>query len=122
TEQLLARSEAAGGHLVERHVGETAAALAARLAREPNIPAASTFNTFTEAVAAVGVALRTNAPRIANWVAGGTHGTLRLDAPFAGGSVLLRGAAQIIAGTGVRLILRANGGGGWHIHTGFPTP
>ena len=121
-EQLLVRSEAAGGHLVERHVGETAAALAERLVREPRIPAASTFNSFTEAVAAVGGALRANAGRIANWVAGGARGRLPLDAPFAGGSVLTRGATATSAGTGVRVVLQGNGAGGWHVLTGFPTP
>src|SRR5262249_31054465 len=73
-EQLLQRSEAAGGHLVERHVGESAAALADRLAAEPRIPAASTFNTFTEAVAGVGEALRTNAARVADWIRLGARG------------------------------------------------
>jgi RHS repeat-associated protein len=120
-EQLLQRSEAAGGHLVERHVGESAAALAERLVRQP-IPAASTFNTFTEAVGAVGDALRLHAARVADWIRLGARGRMVLDAPFAGGSVLARGAAVPAPGTGVRVVLQGNGHGGWHVLTGFPTP
>jgi hypothetical protein len=118
----LARSEAAGGHLVARHVGKSTADLAARLVREQRIPAASTFNSLAEAEAAVGGALQTNASRVANWVAGGARGRLTLDAAFSGGSVLARGASTAANATGVRVILQGNGSGGWHVLTGFPTP
>ncbi len=119
---LLARSEAAGGHLIERHVGMTTADLAARLAREPRLPAASTFNSSAEAGAAVGGALQTNAARVANWVAAGARGRLPLNAPFSGGSVLVRGATDATVGTGVRVILQGNGNREWYILTGYPTP
>ena len=121
-EQALARSEAAGGHLVERHVGESEAALSARLARESRIPSASTFISFKEAVAAVETAFRSNATRVEDWVAGGARGRLVLNAGFTGGLVLSRGAAGTSVGTGVRLVLVGNGRGGWYVLTGFPTP
>jgi hypothetical protein len=39
----LAAHEVAGGHTIAKHVGQTEAQLAAKLAAEPNISAASTF-------------------------------------------------------------------------------
>jgi RHS repeat-associated protein len=57
----LASHEAQGGHLMIKHIGRTDAQLAERLQAEPNIPAASTFLTRTEAEAAVSEALSANA-------------------------------------------------------------
>lgn len=56
------------------------------------------------------------------WVTSGTPGRLVLDAPFSGGSVLQRGSASAVPGTGVRAVLEGTGGGGWKIITGYPTP
>jgi hypothetical protein len=119
--QLLVRSEAAGGHLVEKHIGEVTADLASRLAREPRIPDASTFNSFAEAETAVEAAFKANAGSISQWISGGARGRLTLNAPFTGGSVLTRGAATTTTGTGVRVILKGTGGGAWQILTGYPT-
>jgi hypothetical protein len=109
---ILARSEAAGGHLIARHVGQTTEQLAARLAGNARLPAASTFNSLAQAEGAVGSALQANASQVSKWVAAGAGGRLVIDAPFSGGSVLMQGATSPVAGTGVRVVLQGNGSGG----------
>ena len=116
----LAAHEAAGGHLLARHVGKTGAELAARLAAQPGIPAASTFASLAEAEAGVSAVLGARAGQLSSWVSAGAQGRLVLEAPFAGGQVLLRGASTPVAGTGVRLVLEGRGGEAWRIVTGFP--
>ncbi len=118
---LLVRSEMAGGHLIARHVGMTTSQLAARLAGT-QLPAASTFGTFWEAVAGVGTALEANAARIAAWQAAGATGRLVIGAAFSGGAVLVRGATSPTVGNGVRFVLEGIGGGAWRVLTGFPIP
>jgi CDI toxin RNase A-like protein len=117
---LLARSEAAGGHLLARHVGKTTAELSARLASQSRIPAASTFASAAEAQAAMNGVLSVNSARVSAWAAAGARGRLAIDGAFSGGSVLVRGASASTAGTAARAVLQGNGSGGWHILTGFP--
>jgi Bacterial CdiA-CT RNAse A domain len=120
---LLTSSEAAGGHLIARHVGKTAADLAARLVSEPRIPAASTFNTTAEAEAALQTWLHANTSQIAAWVAGGRRGNLALSTSFSGGSVLARGATSTTVGTSAQFVLKGQAtGGGWYVLTGYPMP
>jgi hypothetical protein len=114
-------SENAGGHLLARHVGRTAADLAARLSSEQGIKAASTFVSRAEAEVAVSGAFDANAGEVANWIGTGAKGRLALNAPFSGGSVLQRGAAAAVSGTGVRVILVGVGISEYYILTGFPT-
>lgn len=118
----LAAHEAAGGHLLARHVGQSEADLAARLAAQPRLSAASTFASRAEAEAAISGALNTRAADVNAWVTAGARGRLVVDAPFSGGSVLQRGATAAVPGTGVRAVLEGSGGGGWRIITGYPTP
>lgn len=121
TTHLLATSEANGGHLVERHVGQTLEDLSARL-ETTRLPAASSFDTIDEAAAAVSTTLQRNSQVIDEWLANGAVRYLELDAPFNGGAVLERGSAQAVAGTGARVVLKGDGNGGWLVLTGFPTP
>ena len=88
--------------------------------REQNIPAASTFNSLVEAEAGVAAALQTNARLVADWMAKGATGRLRVTAGFSGGSVLPSGASTPVNGTGVRIILQGDGRGGWYVLTGYP--
>jgi hypothetical protein len=118
----LATHEAAGGHLLARHVGKTEAELSARLSAQPRIPAASTFLSRGEAEAGASTVLDARAEDLSAWVSGGARGRLVLDAPFSGGMVLERGASAATSGSGVRLVLQGNGSGSWYILTGFPTP
>jgi RHS repeat-associated protein len=118
----LVAHEVAGGHLLARHVGKSTAELAARLAAETRIPAASTFLSRAEAEAAMAGLLNANAIRISSWAAAGARGRLTFDGAFSGGSVLMRGASSPTTGSGVRAVLQGSGGGGWNILTGFPLP
>lgn len=114
--------ETAGGHLLARHVGQTEAQLASRLASNSRLSAASTFSTRAEAEAAVSHAFDHNASAVADWISSGAQGRQVLNAPWSGGTVLQSGASSATSGTGVRVVLQGNGSGGYHILTGFPTP
>lgn len=118
----LAAHEAAGGHLLAKHVGQTGADLAARLAAQPRLSAASTFVSRTEAEAAMSGLLSARVADVNAWVAAGARGRLVLDGAFSGGAVLRRGSSVAVPGTGVRAVLEGTGGGGWRIITGYPTP
>lgn len=118
----LAAHEAAGGHLLARHVGRAEADLAARLAAQPRLGAASTFANRAEAEAAISGALNARAADVNAWIAAGAQGRQVVEAAFSGGSVLQRGATAVVPGTGVRAILEGTGGGRWRIITGYPTP
>ncbi|MCL2645309.1 MAG: hypothetical protein FWD51_07610 [Betaproteobacteria bacterium] len=121
-ESWLMDSERAGGHLLARHVGQSESELANRLKKEPNISAASTYETTEQAEEAVLTAFEVNAPKLENWLSKGANGRLTLDAAFPGGIVMKRGATTATQGTGVRIVLQGNGQGSFYILTGYPTP
>jgi hypothetical protein len=118
----LSGHEAAGGHLIARHIGQSEAQLAARLSAQPGIRAASTFTSVAEAEAGVTTVLGARAGQVSSWVASGAQGRLVLEAPFAGGQVLARGATTSASGSAIRLVLEGTGGGTWRIITGYPLP
>lgn len=121
TGALLAASEATGGHLIDRHVGQTFEDLSGRL-DSTRLPVVSSFGTTDEAASAVSTALQHNQQVVDQWISNGATGKLELDAPFNGGEVLRRGSTELVAGTGVRVVLKGDGTGGWYVLTGFPTP
>jgi len=121
TGALLTASENAGGHLIERHVGQTFDDLSARL-DTTRLQTVSTFTTADEAASAVSTALQHNQQLLNDWVANGAPRKLELDAPFTGGTVLERGAAEAVTGTSVKVVLKGDGNGGWYVLTGFPKP
>jgi len=114
---FIRRSEASGGHLIARHVGKTLNELRARGKK-----VASTFTDMDEAVDAVSTALRAKADDIYEWFNNTVDRELIIEAPFSGGLVLKQGASTTVPGTGVRLVLRRDGQGGWYVHTGYPLP
>ena len=118
----LAADEAAGGHTLARHVGRSDAELAARLAAEPNLAAASCFTDRATAERAVGATLVAQAPQVAYWRARARPGNLALLWRGDGsvlGRVLERGARQSRPATGVRVVLRHRGDG-WYVLTAYP--
>lgn len=119
---LLSASEAAGGHLLERHVGQSFDDLAARLEAGPRPGAVSTFGTAEEATSAVSAALQHNQEAVDAWVASGATERLRISAPFDGGEVLVRGATSTVPGTSVLVVLEGVGDGQWIVLTGYPKP
>ena len=65
----LRADERLGGHTLERHVGKTDEELAARLRRERQITAASTYTDALTASRVVGAALARSKPRLDAWLA-----------------------------------------------------
>lgn len=121
TNALLTASEASGGHLIEKHVGRSYEDLVARL-EATQLGKVSTFSTADEAAAAVTSTLQYNPELLTEWVNNGAPRKLELEAPFNGGTILERGAAETVTGTTVKVVLRGDGNGGWYVLTGFPQP
>ncbi len=126
----LRADEALGGHTIARHVGRSDAFLAQRLAEEPEIADASSFESLAEAEQAVGAALQARADAIAAWTVGrgpdGRRRVLRLDQDVGWpvGRVLERGRAAPVVTSRVRVILRrlAAADRPWFVLTAFPEP
>lgn len=105
----LAAEEAAGGHTIARHVGRTEAQLRARLAQQPNIPAASTFKTLQEAERAVAAALRANKDAIKVWAKTANPGQTKAFAYDAGrviGQGVVRSTGQMTNMTKMVVVVR----------------
>src|SRR5277367_3954110 len=76
----LSQDEAAGGHILRKHVGQTDDELRERLERERRITGASTYTDRSAAEHAVGAAIAHSQGRIQNWLGrSGGHPNLVLD-------------------------------------------
>jgi hypothetical protein len=76
----LSQDEAAGGHILRKHVGRTDDQLLERLDRERNISGASTYTDRATAERAVGAAIAQSQDRIQRWLnRSGGHPNLVLD-------------------------------------------
>jgi hypothetical protein len=120
---VLADHEAAGGHLIARHVGKTDAELAARLAAERRISGSSTFTDLAAADRGVGETVAANEAAIRSWLSGSSSRTVvehTLPSPV--GRTLTRGASAPVDSSSVRLVLERDASmpGGFRVITGFP--
>ena len=117
--------EAAGGHLISRHIGKSDADLGARLSSQPNIKAASSFPDLATAERAVSSALDANAANIYQFL-NGTGGRLAINHNVGSpvGNVMSRGATTSAPSSNVRVIIQrdATMPTGYRIATGFPVP
>ena len=76
----LTQDEAAGGHILRKHVGQTDVQLRERLKREPRITGASTYTDRLTAEHAVGAAIAESQGQIQRWLnRPGGHANLVLD-------------------------------------------
>src|SRR6202165_850356 len=76
----LSRDEAAGGHILRKHVGQTDEQLRERLAEQRQITGASTYTDRSAAEHAVGAAIAESQGRIQRWLnRSGGHPNLVLD-------------------------------------------
>jgi hypothetical protein len=76
----LSQDEAAGGHILRKHVGRTDDQLLERLDHERNISGASTYTDRATAERAVGAAIAQSQDRIQRWLdRSGGHPNLVLD-------------------------------------------
>jgi hypothetical protein len=122
----LGADERAGGHTLSRHVGKSDAELAARLARERDISAASTYTDRTAAERTVGAALAQSKARIDGWLARrGSRPNLVITytqptgPPI--GRALRRGQRTAVACYGALVVLRwDNRRGHWYVLTSYP--
>jgi hypothetical protein len=119
----LAAHEASGGHTLARHVGLSDEQLAARLATQQRVPAASTFASRSVAEGAIGQALTSRATAVEQWLAG-SNARLAFDAPLSStvGRTLVRGAQSPVSSSTVRVVLVRDAAfqSGYRILTAFP--
>ena len=121
----LAVHEAAGGHLIARHVGQSEAQLLSRLSSNSRITGASSFTNRATAEYAVSAALDANQVAIRGFLSGGSNRLVinhSLSSPV--GISVSRGATSAAPASNVRVVLQrdASLSTGYRIVTGFPTP
>ena len=119
----LSQDEAAGGHILRKHVGQTDDQLRERLAYERGITGASTYTDRSTAEHAVGAAIAQSQDRIQRWLnRTGGHPNLVLDydseAPI--GRTINRGEYQSRPCTHALVVLKYSGPDNYYVLTSYP--
>jgi Bacterial CdiA-CT RNAse A domain len=119
----LSLDEAAGGHILRKHVGQTEQQLRERLERERNITGASTYTDRSTAERAVGGAIAQSQRQIQSWLdQPGRHPNLVLDydsdAPI--GRTMNRGEHQSRVCEHAVVVLRYTGPNQYYVLTSYP--
>ena len=119
----LSQDEAAGGHILRKHVGRTDDELIERLNRERNISGASTYTDRATAERTVGEAIAQSQERIDGWLnRSGGHPNLVLDydsdQPI--GRTINRGERQSRACSHALVVLKYNPPSGYYVLTSYP--
>jgi hypothetical protein len=119
----LSRDEAAGGHVLRKHVGRTDDELRQRLEQEPNISGASTYTDRPTAERAIGTAIARSQDRIQRWLSrSGGHPNLVLDydsdQPI--GRTMNRGDRQSRPCAHALVVLRYDPPDHYHVLTSYP--
>uniref|UniRef100_A8GJ82 Filamentous haemagglutinin family outer membrane protein n=1 Tax=Serratia proteamaculans (strain 568) TaxID=399741 RepID=A8GJ82_SERP5 len=121
----LAAHEAAGGHLIDRHVGKTEAELLNRVSTG-NVKSASSFTDRATAEAVTSKAIDSNQAKINSYLSGSQKGYLEIDyqsnVPI--GISVSRGSTNVSSVTNARIIIARDPSmpAGYKIITGYPTP
>jgi Bacterial CdiA-CT RNAse A domain len=117
--------EDAGGHLLEKHVGQTEAMLLDRMTKEPNIPGSSSFYDQATAESAVARTLKANQEKINDWLGGANKRDLPIEhtVPENIGITIPKGSMNAVDTNNLLLILRRDSSmsNGYRIQTGYPT-
>jgi hypothetical protein len=119
----LSRDEAAGGHILRKHVGETDEQLRQRLERERHITGASTYTDRPAAERAVGAAIAASEDRIRRWLdRSGGHPNLVLDydSPTPVGRTINRGENQAHPCSHALVVLKYAGPNDYYVLTSYP--
>jgi toxin YxiD len=119
----LSQDEAAGGHVLRKHVGQTDAQLRQRLQEEPNISGASTYTDRATAEKAIGAAIAQSQERIQRWLdRSGRHTNLVLDYDSPGpiGRTLKRGESQPRSCSHALVVLKYDALASYHVLTSYP--
>ena len=119
----LSQDEAAGGHILRKHVGQTEDQLRERLRRERNITGASTYTDRATAEQAVGAAIAQSQERIERWLdRSGGHPNLVLDydsePPI--GRTINRGENQSRPCAHALVVLKYAGPSNYYVLTSYP--
>ena len=119
----LSQDEAAGGHILRKHVGRTDEQLLERLDHERNISGASTYTDRATAERAVGAAIAQSQDRIQRWLNHtGGHPNLVLDydsdQPI--GRTINRGESQSRPCSHALVVLKYDPPSGNHVLTSYP--
>ena len=119
----LSPDEAAGGHILRKHVGQTDEQLRERLEREPHITGASTYTDRPSAEHAVGAAIAQSQERIERWLnRSGGYPNLVLDydseAPI--GRTINRGESQSRPCAHALVVLKYAGPNQYYVLTSYP--
>lgn len=116
-----------GGHTIARHVGQTDAQLASRLA-STKLARVSTFSSIPEAEQAISLAMRSQRSAITAWARTAALGDKKdfVAAAAKGGvgRVLVRGAASPVPGKAVLFVLKKEPYNGllFYLLTAYPQP
>jgi hypothetical protein len=119
----LSQDEAAGGHILRKHVGQTDDQLRERLERERRITGASTYTDRPTAEHAVGAAIAQSQDRIERWLGrSGGHPNLVLDydSPTAIGRTINRGEDQSHPCAHALVVLKYAGPEEYYVLTSYP--
>jgi Bacterial CdiA-CT RNAse A domain len=119
----LSRDEAAGGHILRKHVGQTEEQLRQRLERERNITGASTYTDRSTAEHAVGTAIAEAQGKIERWLErSGRHPNLVLDYESVDpiGRTMNRGENQSRPCTHALVVLKYAGPNRYYVLTSYP--
>jgi len=119
----LSQDEAAGGHILRKHVGQTDDQLRERLERESRITGASTYTDRPTAEHAVGAAIAQSQDRIERWLnRSGGHPNLVLDYDSAApiGRTLNRGESQARPCAHALVVLKYSGPNQYYVLTSYP--
>jgi hypothetical protein len=119
----LSHDEAAGGHILRKHVGQTDEQLRERLERERRITGASTYTDRPAAEHAVGAAIAESQDRIQRWLnRSGGHPNLVLDYDSEAtiGRTINRGENQSRPCSHALVVLRYAGPNEYYVLTSYP--
>jgi hypothetical protein len=119
----LSQDEAAGGHILRKHVGQTDAQLRERLEHERRITGASTYTDRSAAEHAVGAAIAAARDRIERWLSRpGGHPNLVLDydSPTPIGRTINRGESEARSCSHALVVLKYAGPNDYYVLTSYP--
>ena len=119
----LTQDEAAGGHVLGKHVGQTEEQLRERLEGERNITGASTYTDRSTAEHVVGAAIAESQGQIQRWLdRSGRHPNLVLDYESADpiGRTMNRGETHSRACAHALIVLKYGGPSRYYVLTSYP--
>ena len=119
----LSQDEAAGGHILRKHVGRTDEQLQERLEREPHIIGASIYTDRPTAERAVGAAIAQSQEKITRWLnRSGGHPNLVLDydSPEPIGRTINRGEDHSHPCAHALVVLKYVGPNDYFVLTSYP--